>query len=145
MSSLDSPLEGNKIDNIFKLYVTDTGLFISMLDDDTMKNILFGDIGIYKGAIYENVVADAFIKNKVPLYYFSKSSGLEIDFVSKYQQRIVLIEVKATNGNAKSSRTVLNDKIKYPNVDLMIKLCQSNLNYMKNVFTVPYYLAYLIK
>ena len=145
MSSLDSPLEGNKIDNIFKLYVTDTGLFISMLDDDTMKNILFGDIGIYKGAIYENVVADAFIKNKVPLYYFSKSSGLEIDFVSKYQQRIALIEVKATNGNAKSSRTVLNDKIKYPNVDLMIKLCQSNLNYMKNVFTVPYYLAYLIK
>ena len=145
LSSLDSPFEGNKIDNIFKLYVTDTGLFISMLDDDTMKNILFGDIGIYKGAIYENVVADAFIKNKVPLYYFSKSSGLEIDFVSKYQQRIALIEVKATNGNTKSSRTVLNDKIKYPNVDLMIKLCQSNLNYMKNVFTFPYYLAYLIK
>ena len=145
LSSLDSPFEGNKIDNIFKLYVTDTGLFISMLDDDTMKNILFGDIGIYKGAIYENVVADAFIKNKVPLYYFSKSSGLEIDFVSKYQRRIALIEVKATNGNTKSSRTVLNDKIKYPNVDLMIKLCQSNLNYMKYVFTVPYYLAYLIK
>lgn len=78
LSSLDSPLEGNKIDNIFKLYVTDTGLFVSMLDDDTMKNILFGDIGIYKGAIYENVVADAFIKNKVPLYYFQNHLVLKL-------------------------------------------------------------------
>ena len=145
MNSLDVPLEGNKIDNIFKLYVTDTGLFVSMLDDDAMKNILLGDIGIYKGAIYENIVADAFIKNKVPLYYFSKPSGLEIDFIIKYQQRITLIEVKATNGNTKRSKTILNDKIKYPNVNSMIKLCQSNISYTENSLIIPYYLTYLIK
>ena len=145
LNSLDVPLEGNKIDNIFKLYVTDTGLFVSMLDDDAMKNILLGDIGIYKGVIYENIVADAFIKNKVPLYYFSKQSGLEIDFIIKYQQRITLIEVKATNGNTKSSKTILNDKIKYPNVNSMIKLCQSNISYTENSLIIPYYLAYLIK
>ena len=145
LNSLDTPLEGNKIDNIFKLYVTDTGLFVSMLEDDAMKNILLGDMGIYKGVIYENIAADAFIKNKVPLYYFSKSSGLEIDFITRFRQCITLIEVKATNGNTKSSRTVLNNKIKYPNVNSMIKLCQNNISYTENVFTVPYYLAYLIK
>lgn len=116
-----------------------------MLEDDTMKNILLGGIGIYKGVIYENIIADAFTKNEVPLYYFSKSSGLEIDFILKYQQQITLIEVKATNGNTKSSKTVLNDKNKYPNVNSMIKLCQSNISYSKNIVTIPYYLAYLIK
>ncbi len=145
LSQLEDPLEGNKIDNIFKLYITDTGLFVSMLDDDTMKNIIFGDLGIYKGVIYENIIADAFIKNNVPLYYFSKSSGLEIDFIMKYEKEITLIEVKATNGNTKRSKTVLNDNIKYPNVNHMIKLCQSNISYTENTSIVPYYLAYLIK
>lgn len=145
LSSLDFPLEGNKIDNIFKLYVADTGLFVSMLDDDTMKNILLGDIGIYKGVIYENIVADAFIKNKIPLYYFSKPSGLEIDFIIGNRGGITLVEVKATNGNTKSSKTVLNDKTKYPNVTSMIKLCQSNISYTDNALTIPYYLASLIK
>ncbi len=145
LSMLDDPLEGNKIDNIFKLYITDTGLFVSMLDEDTMKNIILGDIGIYKGAIYENIIADAFIKNSVPLYYFSRSSGLEIDFIMKYEKEITLIEVKATNGNTKSAKTVLNDKIKYPEANHMIKLCQNNISHTENTFTIPYYLAYLIR
>ncbi len=145
LSSLDYPLEGNKIYNIFKLYIADTGLFISMLDDDTMSNIILGDLGIYKGVIFENIVADAFIKNKIPLYYFSKSSGLEIDFIIRYSKSISLIEVKARNGNTKSANTVLSNKIKYPNVNYLIKLCESNISYIDNKLTIPYYLAFLIR
>ncbi len=145
LSCLESPLEGNKISNVFKLYVSDTGLFVSMLDDDSMSQILFGDMGIYKGVIYENIVADAFIKNRIPLYYFSKDTGLEIDFIIKYKTNITLIEVKATNGNTKSSKIVLNDKTKYPDVNYMIKLCEANINSTENQLTIPYYLAFLIK
>lgn len=145
LSSLDYPLEGNKIYNIFKLYISDTGLFISMLDDNSMSNIILGNMGIYKGVIYENIIADAFIKNKIPLYYFSKNSGLEIDFIIRYQENISLIEVKARNGNTKSANTVLNDKIKYPNVTNLIKLCESNISYSENKFIIPYYLAFMIK
>lgn len=145
LCSLDNPLEGNKIDNIFKLYISDTGLFISMLDEDTMNNIILGDIGIYKGVIYENIVADAFIKNRIPLYYFSKDSGLEIDFILKYQKKITLIEVKSTNGNTKSAKTVLNNKVKYPYVDQLIKLCGTNISYNENMLVIPYYLTFLIK
>ena len=145
LSSLDYPLEGNKIYNIFKLYISDTGLFISMLDDNSMSNIILGNMGIYKGVIYENIIADAFIKNKIPLYYFSKNSGLKIDFIIRYQENISLIEVKARNGNTKSANTVLNDKIKYPNVTNLIKLCESNISYSENKFIIPYYLAFMIK
>lgn len=122
LTRLELPLEGNKIDNIFKLYLTDTGLFVSMLDDNALRDIMFGNMGIYKGVIYENIVADALIKNKIPLYYFAKDSGLEIDFIVRYKEEVTLIEVKARNGNTKSSRTVLNDNIKYPSANYLIKL-----------------------
>lgn len=116
-----------------------------MLDDNSMSNIILGNMGIYKGAIYENIIADAFIKNKIPLYYFSKNSGLEIDFIIRYQENISLIQVKARNRNTKSANTVLNDKIKYPNVTNLIKLCESNISYSENKFIIPYYLAFMIK
>lgn len=145
LTLLENPLEGNKIEDIFKLYITDTGLFLSMFDDDIISDIMFGDMSSYKGVIYENIVADSFIKNNIPLYYFSKSSGLKIDFISKINKNITLIEVKDTNGNTKSSKTVLNDKVKYPEVTQMIKICQSNIYSKDNTLVMPYYLTYLIK
>ncbi len=38
-----------------------------MLEEDEIYNILIGNLGIYKGAIYENVIADSFIKNYIIL------------------------------------------------------------------------------
>ncbi len=145
LNSLDYPLEGNRNNKIFKLYFSDTGLFVSMLDDDSMQNIILGDMRIYKGVIYENIVADAFIKNKIPLFYFSKSSGLEIDFIIRYKSNITLVEVKSTNGNTKSSKVVLNDNVKYPNCNHLIKLCESNISYTNNILLIPFYLVFLIK
>ncbi|MCF0116976.1 MAG: ATP-binding protein, partial [Bacilli bacterium] len=58
LSNLESPLEGNKLDNIFKLYMRDSGLFIAMLEKGTAGEILSGNLGTYKGAIYENIIAD---------------------------------------------------------------------------------------
>ncbi len=116
-----------------------------MLDDNALRDIMFGNMGIYKGVIYENIVADALIKNKIPLYYFAKDSGLEIDFIVRYKEEVTLIEVKARNGNTKSSRTVLNDNIKYPSANYLIKLCDSNISLQDNVLTLLYYLTYMIK
>ena len=52
------PLDGNKIQSEFKVYMSDIGLLISMLEDGTQSNILSGDLLGYKGAIFENLVAD---------------------------------------------------------------------------------------
>ncbi len=75
LSNMELPLEGNRIDNIFKLYFADTGLFIAMLDRGTAGEILSGNLNIYKGAIYENIIADAFSKAGRKLYYFRKDAG----------------------------------------------------------------------
>ena len=141
LSTLESPLEGNKIDNVFKLYMRDSGLFISMLEKGIAGEILSGNLGIYKGAIYENIIADAFAKMDRKLYYFHKDSGLEIDFITKYEGNITLIEVKSTTGKTKSASTILNDK-NY-NINHCIKFGEYNIGFNNNILTLPYYLVFL--
>ena len=139
LTSISDPLEGNKIDNVFKIYMQDSGLFISMLDRDSAAKILSGDLGFYKGAIFENIIADCFSKQDRKLYYFHKDSGLEIDFVSKVKNEISLIEVKATTGNTKSANTVLKNP-QY-DVDICYKLSENNIGVVDNRITIPYYMS----
>lgn len=104
------PLEGNAITDCFKVYTTDIGILISMLDYGTQEDILRGNLMGYKGAIYENLMADFLCKSGQKLYYFRKDSGLEIDFLVRYDGECVLVEVKANTGKAKSMNTVLKNK-----------------------------------
>lgn len=143
LSNLESPLEGNKIDNIFKLYMRDSGLFIAMLERGTAGEILSGNLSSYKGAIFENIIADAFSKMDRKLYYFHKDSGLEVDFITKYKNEIVLVEVKATTGNTKSTNTILDNYDNYK-VNKCIKLGEYNIGEVDNKLTMPYYLVFLL-
>ena len=142
LNNITDPLEGNKIDNIFKIYMQDSGLFISMLDRDCASKILSGELGCYKGAIFENIIADCFSKQDRKLYYYHKDSGLEIDFVSKVNNNISLIEVKATTGNTKSAKTVLKNS-QY-DVNVCYKLSESNIVVTEKIISIPYYMAFLL-
>ena len=124
--------------------MSDTGLFVSMLEDGTELDILQGKLYGYKGAIFENLVADFFIKMKRPLFYFQKDSGLEIDFVIRYQGAAVLVEVKAKTGNAKSVQTILKHPDKY-HVNSAIKLGDYNVGRQGKVLTLPLYMGFLLK
>jgi hypothetical protein len=144
LSNLSLPLEGNKIDNIFKIYMQDSGLFVAMLEEGSAGKILSGEMGMYKGAVYENIVADAFSKTGRNLYYYHKDSGLEIDFISTIDGEISLVEVKATTGNAKSANTVLKNKDQY-GVNRCIKLSANNVGQEGAKITIPYYMVFLLK
>lgn len=138
------PLDGNAIEDVFKVYIADTGLFVSMLEDGTQFDILQGNLLGYKGAIFENLVADMFIKMERKLYYFHKNSGLEIDFVMRYRGECVPLEVKATSGNAKSTRTVLSHPEKY-HVSYAIKLGDYNVGKTGQMIVLPLYMAFLLR
>lgn len=137
------PLEGNACHDKFKVYMADTGLFVGMLEDVTERDILQGDLFGYKGAIFENLVADFFIKMKRPLYYFRKDSGLEIDFIMCYKGEAVLLEVKAKSGNTKSTRTILKHPEKY-HVHSAIKLGDYNVGRREQLLTLPLYMGFLL-
>ncbi len=143
LSITELPLDGNAIDDQFKIYMADTGLFVSMLEDGTQFDILNGNLFGYKGGIYENLIADVFSKMDRKLYYFRKDSGLELDFVIRYKGKCVPVEVKANDGNAKSIKTVLKHPEKY-HVESAIKLADLNIGRTGEILTLPHYLAFLL-
>ena len=144
LTTPELPLSGNAIPDIFKVYMNDTGLFVAMLDDGTQFDILQGNLYSYKGAIFENLIAGIFQKMGRKLYYFHKDSGLEVDFVIRYQGMATLVEVKASNGNTKSTKTILKNKDKY-HVEQAIKIGDYNLGREGEVLTVPHYMAFLLR
>ena len=132
------PLEGNARSDVFKVYMRDTGLLLSMLDDGSQEDIIDGNLGIYKGAIYENIIADILAKKNKKLYYFEYNSTLEIDFFIRYEKVATAIEVKsAQNTKAKSIETVM-DKYK---VKKGIKLAPCNYGRKGEIDIFPIYMA----
>ena len=138
------PLDGNAEKENFKVYMQDCGLFVSMLEDGTQADILQGNLYGYKGAIFENLIADIFTKMGRKLYFFRKNTGLEIDFVIRYKGECVLVEVKASTGNTKSAKTILNHPEKY-HVNSAIKLGDYNVGKMNQMLTLPHYMAFLLR
>lgn len=143
LSIPELPLDGNSINDVFKVYMKDTGLFVSMLEDGIQYDILQWDLYRYKGAIFENLVADIFAKMGRKLYYFRKDSGLEIDFVIRYKGFSTLIEVKANTGNAKSVKTDLASPDKY-HVSKAIKLGNYNIDRSGQILILPLYMGFLL-
>ena len=138
------PLDGNADQDTFKVYMRDTGLFVSMLEDGTQFDILQGNLLGYKGAIFEGLIADIFSKMGRKLYYFHKDSGLEVDFIIRYKGACTLVEVKANTGNVKSTKTVLRHPEKYY-VTQAIKLGDYNIGLSEQILTLPLYMAFLLR
>ena len=137
------PLDGNKIQSEFKVYMADIGLLISMLEDGTQSSILEGNLLGYKGAIFENLAADIFGKMGRKLYYYHKDTGVELDFLIRYRNECVPVECKARTGNAKSMKTVLAHPEKY-HVSNAIKLGDYNVGRSDRTLTIPWYMAFLL-
>lgn len=137
------PMEGNAKENVFKVYMADIGLLIEMLGAGTRADILQGNLGGFKGAIFENLMADTLHKKGQSLYYFQKDSGLELDFLVRMQGECVPLEVKAKTAQAKSAKTVLAHPDKY-NVRRIIKFGDYNIGREGQLLTLPTYMQFLL-
>lgn len=144
LSITELPLDGNADKDTFKVYMRDMGLFVSMLEDGTQYDILQGNLFGYKGAIFENLIADIFSKMGRKLYYYHKDSGMEVDFVIRYKGECVPVEVKAMSGNVKSTKTILHHPEKY-HVYHAIKLGDYNVGRNGQILTLPLYMAFLLR
>ena len=142
-STTELPLDGNRIQSEFKVYMADIGLLVAMLEEGTQSSILEGDLLSYKGAIAENLVADFFGKMGRKLYYYHKDGGVELDFLVRYKGQCTPVECKAATGNAKSMRTVLKHPEKY-HVTSAIKLGDYNIGKSNEQLTLPMYMAFLL-
>lgn len=110
---------------------------------NTRADILQGNLGGFKGAIFENLMADTLHKKEQNLYYFQKDSGLELDFLVRMQGECVPLEVKARTAQAKISKTVLAHPDKY-HVNHIIKFGDYNVGREGQLLTLPTYMQFLL-
>lgn len=52
--------------------MNDTGFLVAMLGKEAQKAFVLNQFDSYKGALFENACAQAFVKNAKPLYFFKK-------------------------------------------------------------------------
>ena len=140
------PLKGNFDDSKYKIYFADTGLLIALLDDEVQDDLrINANMGTYKGALYENIVAEALTKSGADLFYYKRQdSTLEEDFFLRTKNNLIPIEVKSANASAKSLQTLIKSE-KYKDIQWGIKLVNGNVGFANNVLTIPYFCAFLLK
>ncbi len=146
LNELCLPLKGNYNPNNYRIYFGDTGLLIGSLDEEAQEDLRKNqNFNTYKGAIYENVVADMLVKQGYNLYFYKNEKGtLEMDFFIRDPDSLIPIEVKANDNSTISLNKLLEDK-HYPDIKYGIKLCNKNIGYNGKFYTFPYFMAFLLK
>jgi len=138
LSLPELPLEGNARSDSFKVYMRDTGLLMAMLEEGSQEDIIDGNLGIYKGAIYENIIADIFGKSGKKLFYFEYNSQIEVDFFIRHNKQATAVEVKsAENTKSKSMIAVIENY----GVKQGVRLSSKNVGGTDAIDSYPLYMA----
>ena len=140
------PLKGNIEESKYKLYYPDTGLLVSALDAEAQEDLRVNkNLGVYKGALYENFVAEAFVKQGLGLFYYKKeNSTLEEDFFVRTQNNLIPVEVKSNSDQSKSLSSLIKNE-NYSDISYGIKLGDFNVGNANNIYTFPYFCAFKMK
>ena len=146
LHTADLPLQGNYDENKYKIYFKDTGLLIANLDEESQEDLRVNkNMNVYKGALCENIAAESLSKQGYNLYYYKREdSTLEQDFFVRTKKSLVPVEIKSTNGTAKSLRTLITSN-KYPDITTGIKFINGNIGFENNIHTFPYFCEFLLK
>lgn len=141
------PLRGNYNPKSFKIYYQDTGLLIGSLDEESQDDLRINrNFGTYKGAIYENIVADMLVKQGYGLYYYKdEKSTIEMDFFVRDARSLIPVEVKASDNATKSLNRLVENDAKYPDIKYGIKLGYKNIGFNGKFYTFPYFLTFMLK
>lgn len=146
LHELSLPLRGNYDPKLYKVYYGDTGMLIASLDDEAQEDLRANkNFATYKGAIYENMVADMLVKQGYDLYYYrNDKSSIEMDFFVRSANYLWPVEVKANNSTSPSLKK-LTEGAKYADIQHGIKLCSANIGFNGRIYTFPYFLTFLLK
>ena len=159
VTDVSPTLEQTKDLDDYKLYLSDTGLFISMLFNDTSKmyidiysKLLSDKLPVNMGFIYENLIAQMITAFDNNLYFHTwqkdnNSHSYEIDFLMTSGVKIIPFEVKSSAVHNHDSINVF--KKKYSNyVAKQYLLSQKDVDrenelYFKPIYMLPFILEEL--
>lgn len=146
LSHVELPLKGNYEATCYKLYFKDTGLLIASLDEEAQEDLRANkNFGTYKGAIYENLVADILTKQGYGLYYYRQDKpSIEMDFFVRDAHTLIPVEVKAKDGATPSLNALLTEG-RYADIRFGIKFGYKNIGFNGRFYTFPYFVAFLLR
>ena len=137
LKCIDYPPTAYRELSIFKIYMLDTGLLMSMFDDTSVYQIITNNLGIYKGAIYENIAAQILYTNHHDLYYFEPSTRSEIDFIYECEGMLYPIEIKSSDNTRSKS---LQAYIKKYNPKKAFRFSTKNISTSGKIESYPIYM-----
>lgn len=140
------PLKGNYNPDNYRIYFRDTGLLIGSLDDEVQEDLRNNkNFNTYKGAIYENIVADMLVKAGYSLFFYrNEKSTIEMDFFVRDKDSLIPVEVKAIDGSTLSLNNLITNN-KYSDIKYGIKFGYKNIGFNGSFYTFPYFLVFLLK
>ncbi len=140
----------------FKLYLGDTGLFVTLafwdrkVADNNIYNKLLSDkLSADLGYVYENVVAQCLRAAGHSLYYYtfpsdeSGKTSYEIDFITSYGSKLMPIEVKSSGYKTHRSLDVFCEKYS-DRVGRRILLYTKDLRKEEQLLCLPVYMCLLL-
>ena len=143
LKTFEIPLRAYRDLNAFKFYLNDTGLLLSFYEENVSFEILNGNLRVFKGGVFENIIAQCLIDNGLDIYYYQKSDNLEIDFVTYIDGKIIPIEVKSgRNTKGISIKNIIEKEL----LEYGIILSMNNLNYSNSkIKYLPLYMVMFLK
>ena len=146
LSTPELPLKGNYNPDNYRVYFSDTGLLIGSLDEEAQEDLRNNqNFNTYKGAVYENVVADMLVKAGYSLFFYrNDKSTIEMDFFVRDKNSLIPVEVKAIDGCTASLNNLIKNE-KYPDIKYGIKLGYKNIGFNGKFYTFPYFLTFLLR
>lgn len=95
LGAIERPLPKNASGNMFKMYMTDTGLLVRMYGESTLRAMMRKDLSVNEGAIAENSVCQMLTACGLKPYYYEVDKEVEVDFIAEIGAEICAIEVKS--------------------------------------------------
>lgn len=140
----------------FKLFLADTGLFVTLMfkDKEFTENVIYekllnDKLGVNLGYLYENVVSQMLVANGHALYYYTflnekSNHNYEIDFLLSKRNKICPIEVKSSGYSMHRSLDSFSEK--YSNRILeKYMVYTKDLKKDEDVMMLPVYLVPFLK
>ena len=141
VSEPQPPLRMNEKNNLFKLYMGDTGLLCAACMDNIQFAILQGAVDINMGSILENAIAQQLTANGFRLNYYNSKKNGELDFVLQNGMHIDLIEVKSGNDYHRHAALDKVRRIEAWHFNRSIVLCKGNLEMTDGIQNMPWYMC----
>ncbi|MDO5852745.1 MAG: AAA family ATPase [Thermoplasmata archaeon] len=111
----------------YRVYMSDTGILLSLMGTNAIRAVYEGDYSYNMGATVENAVAEGICKCGLPVLHYERTGEdrIDVDFVLEFGRDILAIEVKS--GKDRRSPSLSKVREKYRQANRRIKLERTNI------------------